>query len=81
MAGAKEQGSGIPAGLSMLIKTFMPGFNPADFGAKIGELQNGARVVVQNFDDRLRALENRSAEITAQNAEIIALIKAGRQEQ
>ena len=50
-----------PSGLQMLFKSL--GFDPADFAAKIDSAQKAAIATVQHFDEQLRAIDKRLAEI------------------
>jgi hypothetical protein len=62
----------MPAGIAMMLKALLPGFDPATIGARIEEVRKGAAEVVQHFDGRLKAIE---AEQKAQRAMLEELLE------
>jgi hypothetical protein len=71
----KQNGGGMPAGIAMMIKSLLPGFDPEDFGRKIEEVRNGAAQTVRHFDARLEILERNQAVIGQKLDAIAALLE------
>jgi hypothetical protein len=70
-------GGGMPAGLAMMIKSFLPGFDPEDFGRKIEEVRNGAGQVVQRFDAHFIAIRNEQAAQRVMLEELLRVARMG----